>query len=190
MCQYPACVAFEGLWFPSQYLGRGAQVHLSTIFSILVDTLGACAVEDTQGFSCLLIEDRHCPFENKTTRVSAPGHWCHEIKVCNVKACKFRISTGEDTVDDQLHKINPSSWGAHVSVVADAVASNCDPSSIGVLFLFPHFTYYFGVRDFDPSIDRDVHVINDVERVSPLRSLLSRPFGSRANTLAEAPKFI
>ena len=32
-------------------------------------------------------------------------HWCHEIKVCNVKACKFRISTGEDTVDDQLHEI-------------------------------------------------------------------------------------
>ena len=38
---------------------------------------------------------------------------------------------GEDTVDDQLHKIEPSSWGAHVSGVADAVASNCDPSSIG-----------------------------------------------------------
>ena len=108
-------------------------------------------------------------------------HWCHEIKVCNVKACKFRISTGEDTVDDQLHKIEPSSWGAHVAGVADAVASNCDSSVIGVLFMFPDFTDYFGVRDFAPSIDRDVHVINDAKCVSPLRALLSRAFGSRAN---------
>ena len=30
-------------------------------------------------------------------------HWCHEIKVCNVEACKFRISTGKDTIDNQFH---------------------------------------------------------------------------------------
>ena len=117
-------------------------------------------------------------------------HRCHEVEILDIKTCTFRISTGKDAVDDQLYQVKPCSRGAEVAWVADAVASNFDSCPIGFFLLLSHFPENFGLRDFMLSVGWDICIVNYIEGIRSFRALLSRAFGSRANTLAEAPKFI
>ena len=59
-----------------------------------------------------------------------------EVEVFYIKAGKACVWCGDDAVDEEFGQLEGASFGATVTWVADAVASNGDAGSIRVFFLW------------------------------------------------------
>ena len=117
-------------------------------------------------------------------------HRGHKVEVLDVKACTFRITSREDTVNDQFDKVEGCCGSAYVARVADAIATNRDSRSIRVILLFSVFTHDFGVSNFTTSINGNVIKVDDVERSRSFGTLVERTFLPGSNALTHTPKFI
>ena len=59
-----------------------------------------------EGLSCLLIEDRHCPFEKKITRVSAPCCVARCDSCCVFASCdRVRLAMGLSAADCRCNRV-------------------------------------------------------------------------------------
>jgi hypothetical protein len=117
-------------------------------------------------------------------------HWCHQVEIGNVEACKFRISSREHAIDDELNQIQRCCGSPNVTRVTDAISSNCYSCSMRVVFLLSVLTHHFGVGDFTTSVKGNVVVINDVECSRSFSSLLERTFRAGSNALTQSSKFV
>ena len=94
-------------------------------------------------------------------------------------------AVGYNSVDESLEIFKGSHWGADISVVSDAVATDVDASALGVVLLGEDFIDYLGVCDFFVSLCRGVLVLGDMEGISELHTLVL-PIWDGADPLAEA----
>ena len=114
--------------------------------------------------------------------------WGLQIKVSYVEGAELGIFLGEDTVDHDFDQFERGCFGANVSCVADAVASDGDLCAIGVSFFWADFADDLGVGDFFASFVGNVVVVNDVEGFGALNAFGAIWIG--ADALTEAAEFI
>ena len=79
-----------------------------------------------------------------------------EVEVFYIKAGEACIWCGDDTVDEEFGQLEGSGFGAVVSWVADAIASNCDVRPVWVLLLWSDFTDNACVGDITVSVGGNV----------------------------------
>ena len=88
--------------------------------------------------------------------------WSLEVKVSGFKGDVFGTLALEDTVDCDFEKINRCSFCSHVAWAFNAVTTNCDASSIGVLFFGAERAHKFRVCHLFLEVVGDVVTVYDV----------------------------
>ena len=99
-------------------------------------------------------------------------HWCLEVKAFCVKADKARITTIQNTVNNEIDKIEGTCGRAYISGITDAAASDGDVCRIGILLLRSDFTHNHVVGNLFSYVSRDILKSNDAEHVCALHALI------------------
>jgi hypothetical protein len=97
--------------------------------------------------------------------------WGCQVEVLEVNGAKASTLSRQDTVEQQLDKFQKCSIGTHVPWVADAIAPNCDASTIRIAFVGMQFAYNHGVTECFLLVGWDVLVLNAKEGVDSLNPL-------------------
>ena len=87
---------------------------------------------------------------------------------------KSRITTRQDTVNNELDQVGITCGRAYISGITDAAARYGDACMIGIFLLRSDFTYNHGVENFLSSVTRYIFKSNDVEIVCALKALVIR----------------
>ena len=92
-------------------------------------------------------------------------HWCGQVKILDIKACKFCTFAREHTVDHEFDKLKGGRVGPCISWVADAIATDGDTCPIGIFLLGADLTHNRSVGDFFASVFRYVIILDGKEGV-------------------------
>jgi len=88
-----------------------------------------------------------------------------EIEVLEVDGAEAGISPGEDTVEEELDKLERGSVGADVTRIADSVATNGDSGAVRIILFRTDLTDDHGVTDFLALVEWNVIVVDDEEGI-------------------------
>ncbi len=72
----------------------------------------------------------------------------------------------EDTVEEEVDKLQPRCGSTNIARVEDAVATNGDPCAVRVILFRTDFTYNHGMTYFLSLVQRNVMVVDAKESVS------------------------
>ena len=89
----------------------------------------------------------------------------------------------QDTVNDELDKVEGTRGLAYISLIAYSTTSNGDVFPIGILLLRCDVTYNYGVANFFSFILRDIVKSNDAGGVRAFHSLVLWDFRSFVDSL-------
>ena len=84
----------------------------------------------------------------------------------HVNAGNFCAMVGEDTVYNDLEKLEGSGWGCYTPWVNNPVATYGNSRPVGIVLLGTYPTHYFCVRDLFSSVCRYIFTSNDFESFS------------------------
>ncbi len=93
-------------------------------------------------------------------------HRSIEVEILEVDGAETCTWARKQAVEKKLDEFKGCIVGSHVTLEADAIATNGDAGAIRIILFQPHFTYHHGVADFLPFIDRDVVVVDKKKSVS------------------------
>jgi hypothetical protein len=88
------------------------------------------------------------------------GHGSIQVEVLKVNGAKAGTFPREDTVDEELEKLQQHCFCTHISRVADAVATNGDPCAVRVILVRKDFTYNHGMAYFLSLVQWDVMLVD------------------------------
>ena len=92
-------------------------------------------------------------------------HWSVEIEVFYVDGAEPCSLSGEDTVEDQLDKLEQGRVGANVAWIADSITTDGDLGAVQVILLRTNLADDRGVADLLALVRRDVLIVNEKEGV-------------------------
>ena len=93
------------------------------------------------------------------------GHRSIQVEVLKINGAKAGTFLREDTVEEELEKLQRHYVCTHISRVADAVATNGDPCEVRVILFRTDFTYIHGMAYFLSLVRQNVMVVNAKESV-------------------------
>jgi hypothetical protein len=88
-----------------------------------------------------------------------------------VNGAKAGTFPRENTIEEELEKLQQCCVCTHIARAADAVATNGDPCVVRVVLFRMHSTYNHGLAYFLSLVPRDVMVVDAKEIVSTVYTL-------------------
>jgi hypothetical protein len=93
------------------------------------------------------------------------GNGSIKVEVLKVNGAKAGTFLREDTVEEELEKLQQHCVCTHIARVADAVVTNGDPCVVRVVLVWMGFTYKHGMAYFLSLVRWDVMVVDAKESV-------------------------
>ncbi len=116
-------------------------------------------------------------------------HRCVQVEVLEVDGAEPSAFPGEDTVEEELDKLERGCVGANIPWVAFSVAANGDAGAVGIVLFRTDFADNHSVTDFLALVGWNVLVVDDEEGIGTRYSLVGLG-SSRANALAKSAQLI
>jgi hypothetical protein len=94
------------------------------------------------------------------------GNRSIQVEVLKVDGAKAGTFSREDTVEEELEKLQQYCVCTHIARIADAVATNGDPCAVRVILFRTDFTYNHGMACFLSLVQWNIMVVDVKEGVS------------------------
>ncbi len=112
-----------------------------------------------------------------------------QVEDLEVNGAEPSVFSGEDTVEEELDKLERGCVGANITGIAYSVAADGDAGAVGIVLFRTDLTDNHGVTDFLALVGWNVLVVDDEEGIGARYPLVGLG-RSRTYALAKSPQFI